>query len=346
MTTRILCVGDGAVGVDLMSELRPLESFGAEVTIIQDADSTTLPEYMDRLALVEREGPGALSPCRALLDNCADADVIVVDGTPVTREVIDRSPNLKLVAVLRGGVENADLGLLKERGIPVVHAPQRSADAVADYTIGMMIAENKNIARSHHLIFEGEWRKNYINQDYVHNMRTRTVGIVGFGQIGSRVARRLIGFESRVIAFDPFLDPVRIREAGVEAVDSLEELLGQSDFVTLHLRTSEQTRRIIDARALAQMRPTAYLINTARSSLIDEGALVDALRERRIGGAAIDVYDVEPLPAGHPYLSLDNVTLTPHIAGTCADTWHASVEIGFEELSRYLRGEPLQNRRI
>lgn len=345
MTTRILCVGDGAVGVDLMSELKPLESLGAEVTIIQDTDSTTLPEYMDRLAVVERDGLGAVSPCRGLLDHCGQAHVIVVDGTPVNREVIDNSPNLKLVAVLRGGVENADLDALKERGIPLVHAPQRSADAVADYTVGMMIAENKNIARSHHFIIEGRWRKNYINQDYVHNMRTRTVGIIGFGQIGSRVAKRLSGFDSRIIAYDPFMDAEAIRSAGAEAV-SLEELLEQSDFVTLHLRTSQATHHIIDADALAQMKPTAYLINTARSPLVDEEALAEALREHRIGGAAIDVFDAEPLPADHPYLSLDNVTLTPHIAGTCADTWHASVEIGLEELSRYLRGEPFQNRRI
>ncbi|AFV88662.1 D-3-phosphoglycerate dehydrogenase [Acidipropionibacterium acidipropionici ATCC 4875] len=345
MTTRILCVGDGAVGVDLMSELKPLESLCAEVTIIQDTDSTTLPEYMDRLALVERDGLGAVSPCRGLLDHCGQAHVIVVDGTPVNREVIDNSPNLKLVAVLRGGVENADLDALKERGIPLVHAPQRSADAVADYTVGMMIAENKNIARSHHFIIEGRWRKNYINQDYVHNMRTRTVGIIGFGQIGSRVAKRLSGFDSRIIAYDPFMDAEAIRSAGAEAV-SLEELLEQSDFVTLHLRTSQATHHIIDADALAQMKPTAYLINTARSPLVDEEALAEALREHRIGGAAIDVFDAEPLPADHPYLSLDNVTLTPHIAGTCADTWHASVEIGLEELSRYLRGEPFQNRRI
>ena len=345
MTTRILCVGDGAVGVDLMSELKPLESLCAEVTIIQDTDSTTLPEYMDRLALVERDGLGAVSPCRGLLDHCGQAHVIVVDGTPVNREVIDNSPNLKLVALLRGGVENADLDALKERGIPLVHAPQRSADAVADYTVGMMIAENKNIARSHHFIIEGRWRKNYINQDYVHNMRTRTVGIIGFGQIGSRVAKRLSGFDSRIIAYDPFMDAEAIRSAGAEAV-SLEELLEQSDFVTLHLRTSQATHHIIDADALAQMKPTAYLINTARSPLVDEEALAEALREHRIGGAAIDVFDAEPLPADHPYLSLDNVTLTPHIAGTCADTWHASVEIGLEELSRYLRGEPFQNRRI
>ncbi|WP_027586581.1 2-hydroxyacid dehydrogenase [Acidipropionibacterium thoenii] len=346
MKTRILCVGDGAVGTALMEELRPLESLGAEITIVQDADSTTLPEYMDRLALVEREGLGAISSCQALLDNCADADVIVVDGTPVGSDVIERSTNLKLVAVLRGGVENADLKQLEERNIPLVHAPQRSADAVADYTIGMMIAENKNIARSHHLILEGQWCKNYLNRDYVHNMKTRTVGIVGFGQIGSRVAKRLIGFESRVIAFDPFMSTAQIEKVGVTAVDTLEELLERSDFVTLHLRTSPQTYHIIDGPALAHMQRTAYLINTARSSLVDEAALVEALQQERIGGAALDVFDIEPLPSDHPFLSLRNVTLTPHIAGTCADTWHASVEIGLEELTRYLKGEALQNRRI
>jgi len=343
MTTRILCVADGGVTVTMMEKMRALEQFGAEVTIVEDTDMGSMAEITDRMGLIEKEGIDAAPSCQALLDNCSDKDVIVVHVASVNRAVIEASPNLKLVAVLRGGYENADVELLKERGITLVNAPWRSANAVADFTVGMMIAENKNIARSHHLIQQGVWCKKYVNQAYIRDMRKCTVGIVGFGNIGSRVAARLKGFESRIVVFDPYVDDARLEEAGVERADTLEDLLQEADFVTLHMRVSEATHHLIDAAALSRMKPTAYLINTARSDLLDEQAVAQALRERQIGGAAIDVYDVEPLAQDHPYLSLENITLTSHLAGTSADTMETSAEIGVEELTRYLRGEPLLN---
>ena len=342
MTTKILCVADGTVTRKMMEDMRALEQLGAEVTIVEDTDMATIADVTDRMGLIERGGIGAAPGCPALVENCADADVIVVHVASINREVIEKAKNLKLAAVLRGGIENADTAALAERGIPLINAPWRSANAVADFTVGMMIAENKNIARSHKLLMDGVWCKKYANQSHIRDMRKCTVGLVGVGNIGSRVAKRLTGFESRVIAYDPYLSPDNVEVLGIEPVESLEDLLAQSDFISLHMRISEATHHMINTQTLALMKPTAYLINTARADLVDEYALAKALAAHTIGGAAIDVYASEPLAKDHPYLSLDNITITSHLAGTSADTMQTSVEIGVEELTRYLKGEPLQ----
>lgn len=342
MTTRILCVADGGIRHELMQKMKSLNNLGAEVTVVDEENVSDYTKLMDRMALIEREGIDSAPTSRAVLDNCADKEVIVTHIASVNREVIDASPHLKLVMVLRGGYENADKQALAKKDIRLVNAPWRSANAVADFTVGMMLAENKNIARSYYLLKQGRWCKKYVNQAYIHDMRTRTVGIVGFGNIGSRVAARLRGFGCKLLGYDPHVSDDAFYDEGVERITSLDEVLKKADFVTLHMRTSPETHHMIDTRALSLMKQTAYLINTARSDLADEKALVTALREHQIGGAALDVFDAEPLPADHPFLSLDNITLTPHLAGTSTDTMATSVEIGIEELTRYLKGEDLK----
>lgn len=341
MTTKILCVADGAVTVEMMADLKQLEQYGAEVTIVEDTEMSSIGKITDRMGVLERSGIDAAPTCPALLENVADADILVVHVASINRQVLDAAPNLKLVAVLRGGVENADLDALKERYIPLINAPWRSANAVADFTVGMMIAENKNIARSHHLLKQGTWCKQYVNQGYIRDMRKCTVGLIGFGHIGSRVAKRLTGFESEVIVFDPYLPGDTELPHSAKRVESLDELLTRSDFVSLHMRISPETHHIINAETLGKMKPTAYLINTARADLVDEEALAQALKDRAIGGAAVDVYALEPIDENHPFVSLDNITLVSHLAGTSADTMQTSVEIGYEELKKYLNGEQI-----
>ncbi|MCF2707070.1 2-hydroxyacid dehydrogenase [Arcanobacterium haemolyticum] len=338
---KILCVADGGITTDMMSDMKTLEQYGAEVTIVEDTNAPSMAEITHLMGIMEREGIDAVPSCPALLEHCHDADVIVVHVACVNKEVIAASPNLKLVAVLRGGVENADRDALRERGIPLINAPWRSANAVADFTVGMMIAENKNIARSHHLLKQGVWCKKYVNQGYIRDLRKCQVGLVGLGNIGIRVADRLRGFGCTIVGFDPYLDPAVASEHGVTLLSSLEELMRTSDFVSLHMRISEETHHIINAESLSWMKPTAYLINTARADLVDEEALTAALRSHAIGGAAIDVYAQEPLASTHPYLELDNITLVSHLAGTSADTMQTSVEIGVDELTKYLNGQEL-----
>ena len=340
--TKILCVADGGITVQMMEELRALEKFGAEITIVEDKDMYAMGPITDRMTLIEHKGIDAAPTCEALLENCADKDILVVHVASINKEVIEKAKHLKVAAVLRGGYENADVPLLTEKGVKLINAPWRSANAVADFTVGMMIAENKNIARSHHLLMEGKWCKKYDNQSYIHDMRKMTVGIIGYGYIGQRVRMRLQGFECKVLVHDPYADPKQFADHNVEFV-ALDELLRQSDMVTLHLRLSEKTEHFIGKDELSKMKSTAYLINTARAGLVDTAALADALRDHMIGGAAIDVYDVEPLPADHPYLRLSNITLTSHLVGTSCDTMMTSVEIGLEDLKRYLTGEEMVN---
>lgn len=339
---KIVCVYDGGITKDIMSKMLDLEKYGAEVKLIEDKQMTSMAEITDRMLLIEQKGIDAAPINEELLKEAEDADIIVVHVASINREIIDAAKNLKLVAVLRGGIENADIDYLSEKNIPLINAPWRSADAVADFTIGMMIAENKNIARAHKLIFDGKWCKKFANQEYIHNMRNCTVGLIGYGYIGSRVKKRLSGFESRVLVYDPYVDKESIERDGAEYVD-LDTLLYESDFVSIHLRLSEETKWIMNKETFDKMKNTAYFINTARSGLVNTNDLIEALEERKIGGAAIDVFDDEPLPTGHPYLSLDNITLTSHLAGTSADTMKASVEIGYDELELFLSGKELNN---
>jgi D-3-phosphoglycerate dehydrogenase len=310
--------------------------------MIEDKDMYAMGPITDRMLQLEKGGVDAAPTCKPLLDACTDKDIIVVHVASINKEIINASKNLKVAAVLRGGYENADIEALTKRGIKLINAPWRSAHAVADFTVGMMIAANKNIAHSYKLICEGKWCKKYVNQEYIHDMRTCTVGIIGFGYIGRQVAKRLSGFDSKVIIYDPFMDPNVIKEAGYTPV-TFEELLAQSDFVTVHIRLSEKTNKFIGEKEFSQMKSTAYFINTARAGIVDTDALINALQTKSIGGAAIDVFDEEPLPSDSPFLKLDNVTLTSHLAGTSCDTMHNSVEIGFDDIKKYLQGSPMQN---
>lgn len=340
--TKILCVYDGGITKELMSQLKDLEQYGAEVTMVEDKEMYAMGPITDRMLLIEQKGVDAAPTCPEFLEACKDKDILIVHVASINKEIINACPNLKVAAVLRGGYENADVEELTRHRIPLINAPWRSADAVADFTVGMMIAENKNIARSHKLIFDGKWCKKYTNQEYIHNMRNCTIGLIGYGYIGSRVAKRLIGFESKVIVYDPFTAQEKLEAEGVTCV-TLDELLEQSDFISMHLRLSDNTRYFIGKEQFAKMKKTAYFINTARSGLVDTNALIEALQNKIIGGAAIDVHDVEPLPADHPYLTLDNITLTSHLAGTSCDTMRMSVEIAYEDLKSYLTGGTMIN---
>jgi D-3-phosphoglycerate dehydrogenase len=340
--TKILLVADGGVTKEIMQKMYELENYGAEITLVEDTDMYAMGPITDRMGLIEKSGIDAAPTCKSLLENCKDKDIIVVHVASVNKEVINACENLKVVAVLRGGIENADIPELSKRGIKLINAPWRSANAVADFTVGMMIAENKNIARSHKLLFEGKWCKKYANQEYIHNMNVCTVGIIGFGNIGCRVAERIKGFGSKIVVYDPYLKSDVIEKAGYTSV-SLEELLTQSDFVTIHLRSSAETEKFMGIKEFSLMKKTAYFINTARSGIVDTDALIKALQSKSIGGAAIDVYDNEPLSPDSPFLKLDNITLTPHLAGTSCDTMRASVEICFNDLKNYLTGKKMQN---
>lgn len=338
---KIVAVCDRAVPVELMEGMKELEKYDAEVVLIEDENLYENEAITELMINYETKGADACQANPKLVEAAKDADIIVVHLAVVNSEVIQTAKNLKLIAVLRSGIENVQQDLCKERNIRIVNAPGRSAPAVADMAVGMMLAEMKDIARGHKFLMDGVWTKNYPNTNplNIRDMRRCTVGIVGAGQIGRKVIDRLRGFESRIIVHDPFLPKEEVEAMGYTAV-SLEELLEQADIVSLHLRLSEKTENFMGESEFALMKPTAYFINTARAGLVEEEALIEALKSRKIQGAGLDVFRNEPLPADSPFLKLDNVTLTPHMAGSSADTFLNSVELVRDELaSIFEKGE-------
>ncbi|MCU0503605.1 MAG: 2-hydroxyacid dehydrogenase, partial [Anaerolineae bacterium] len=227
---------------------------------------------------------------------------------------------LKVIGVLRGGYENVNFAHAKEKGLLVFNTPGRNADAVADFTVGMIIAEARNIARGHHGLKKGEWIRTYPNYQHIPDLPGRTVGLIGLGEIGLKVARRLSGFDVQLLGYDPYAKPEVVAQHGVHLI-GLDDLLATSDFVSLHARLTAENRHMVGPRELALMRPTAYLINTARAGLVDEDALYQALKEGRLAGAALDVFEKEPPGRDHPLVTLANVTLTPHMAGGSVDAF-------------------------
>jgi D-3-phosphoglycerate dehydrogenase len=258
--------------------------------------------------------------------------------------MMDRLPELKLVAVTRGGPVNIDIGAARERGIKVVNTPGRNASAVAEFAIGAILAQTRMITRGHDALRRGDWRGDLYRADLAgEELSEMTVGVVGYGHIGTRVVRILKAFGCRILVCDPYVQlAVDDLRDGVEQV-SLERLLAQSDVVTLHPRVTEETTGMIGSPQFAAMKPGSFFVNTARGPLVDYQALYDALVSNHLRGAAIDTFAVEPIPPDWPLLQLQNVTLTPHIAGASVKTVRIAARLAAQEVRRYLNGEPLLN---
>jgi D-3-phosphoglycerate dehydrogenase len=332
---KLLAISDTYIPADDMRKgLAALAERGVEIEVRHWAHSRLVDLQEANLA-IERGGPDAVRLPAELTANAADFDIIVTQFAPVGRRFIESARQLKLIGVLRTGTENVDVSCATERGIAVMNTPGRLARAVAECTVGLLLAEIRNLARAHRRIMSGNWDRSFPNSGDVPELFNRTVGLVGYGAVAQLVAGYLHAFGSRLLAFDPYFrgDPAPAR-----LVD-LDTLLKESDFISIHARLTPETQHLIGRKQLALMKRTAVLVNTARSGLVDEAALVEALRERRIMGAALDVFDNEPLPAGHPLLQLDNVTLAPHLAGSTRDAMRNTplLMVGF--LKKLLDGQ-------
>jgi D-3-phosphoglycerate dehydrogenase len=333
---RLLAISDTYIPHGFMQQgLAGLQALGVEVEV-RRWEHPTLVALQEANLAIERGGPDAVPLPPEVADDVADFQIVVVQFTPISGRFIESASRLKAIGVLRGGTENVDVKTATARGIAVLNTPGRNARAVAECTIGMILAEIRNIARSHGCLKNGDWRRNFPNSSAIPELYEKTVGLVGYGAVGRLVAGYLAAFGSRILAYDPFVtgDP-----APAELVD-LETLLRESEVVSIHARLTPETHHLIGERELSLMKPSAVLVNTARSGLVDEQALVRALSERRIMGAALDVFDTEPLPPGHPLLTLDNVTITPHLAGSTIDAFRNSPKLMAGHLARMIRGEP------
>lgn len=332
---KLLAISDAYIPREFIEQgFASLQPLGVDVEI-RRWEHPTLVELQQANLAIEQGGPGAVPLPSELTADVAGFELLAVQFAPVSRDLIEAAENLKVIGVMRGGTENVDVKSATARGIAVLTTPGRNARAVAECAVGMILAEVRNLARSHACLKNGQWRRSFPNSEAIPELCGKTVGLVGYGSVGRLVAGYLRAFGSRIVAHDPYFtgDP-----APAELVD-LETLLKESDVVSLHARLTPDSHHMIGQKQLALMKPGAVLVNTARSGLVDEAALVRALAERRIMGAALDVFDTEPLPPDHPLLKLDNVTLTPHLAGSTQDAFRNSAKLMAGHLRNMLRGE-------
>lgn len=273
-----------------------------------------------------------------------DADIFVTHLAPLSAGMFARLPRLKLVAVSRGGPVNIDMAAARTHGVKVVNTPGRNASAVAEFALGMILSQTRMISRGHDALRRGEWRGDLYRADETgEELSEMTVGVIGYGQIGTRVVRLLKAFGCRILVCDPYVQlSAEDHRDGVRHV-ALEALLRESDVVTLHPRVTAETTGMIGAPQFAAMRKGAFFVNTARGPLVDYEALHDALAGGHLRGAAIETFAVEPAPPDWPLLKLETVTLTPHIAGASVKTVKIAARAAAEEVRRYLAGEPLLN---
>ncbi len=270
-----------------------------------------------------------------------DAQVLVTHVAPVSAAMLAALPTLRIIGCCRGGPVNINLKAATARRIPVVNAPARNAQAVIEFTLGMILTECRGISRAHSALSQGIWQGELYRYNHTgRELRGQTIGLVGFGAIAQGLVAYLKPFNLRILAYDPYLTGERCAELGAEKVD-LPTLLAAADIVSLHARVTPETVGLIGAKELTLMKPGAYLINTARGPLVDYAALYQALASGHLAGAALDTFAVEPPPADWPLLKLPNVTLTPHIAGASQESAQRGAESVAQDIANFFAGRPL-----
>jgi D-3-phosphoglycerate dehydrogenase / 2-oxoglutarate reductase len=263
--------------------------------------------------------------------------IVIRSATKLTADLIEAGTSLKVIGRAGVGVDNVDVDAATRRGIVVANAPESNIVSAAEHTIGLLFALARNIPQAHNALADGRWERSKWGGV---ELAEKTLGVLGFGRIGQQVARRGLGLQMHVVAYDPFVSAERFREAGVER-DTLEGVLARADFVTLHLPLNDETRGAIDAGALAQMKEGARLINAARGELVDEAALIAALESGHLAGAAIDVFAKEPYSG--PLLEAPNVVVTPHLAASTDEAQDRAGVIVAEQVAAALDGGVVTN---
>lgn len=271
-----------------------------------------------------------------LLEEIPPYDALVVrSATRVDAALIERADNLKVVGRAGIGLDNVDVDAATRSGILVVNAPQSNVLSAAEHTVALMLAQARNIPQAHSALVAGSWERERWKGVELHG---KTLGVVGLGRVGTLVAQRASAFGMRVIAYDPYIAAGRAAQMGVELVETVGDVCERSDFLTIHLPKTAETVGLIAERELERVRPGIRIINTARGGLIDEGALVRALEDGRVAGAAIDVFDGEPVTE-HPFFGLANVVVTPHLGASTAEAQDKAGLAIAEQILLALRGE-------
>lgn len=300
-------------------------------------------KILEEVAEVVVGEPGVRYDEEVLTEILEDFDAVVITSQHrVSRRVIYNSPRLKVIAKYgsKPGPDNVDLNAATERGIPVVYSPEANSDSVAEFTVSLILCMLKKVCFLNQALRQGLWRSELLadKSNFTHELKEKVVGVVGLGAIGRRVARILQSFGVRLVGYDPYIQHGALADINIAMVDNLDELLRESDIVTIHAALSPETYHMIGERELKLMKPTAYLINTARGAITDESALVRALREGWIAGAALDVFEKEPPSKDHPLLQLSNVIATPHFASCTYEAYERETVTAHKDVVRVLMG--------
>jgi D-3-phosphoglycerate dehydrogenase len=291
-----------------------------------------------QIAEVQLSPYGVPCPKDMLMKELAEAEAAIADGRTIfDAQVMKAARKLRIVARFGVGFDNVDLKAATERGVYVSNTPGVLSDAVAELTIALMLALSRRLLEAHAYVNSRRWTE-LSDFPLGIDLSGKTLGIIGLGQIGMEVAKRASGLRMAILYYDVVRreDAERLYEA---KYSSLENLLKDSDFITLHVPLTSRTEKLIGTSELALMKPTAYLINTARGKVVDQAALWEGLKEARIAGAALDVYEVEPIARDEPLLQLDNVILTPHIGSATAETRTKMALTAADDVIRVLKGE-------
>lgn len=262
--------------------------------------------------------------------------LIVRSQTKVTDEVLERAASLRVIGRAGIGLDNVDVESATRRGIMVVNAPQSNIISAAEHTMALLLAQARNIPQAAAALRAGRWERGRFQGVELHG---KTLGVIGLGRVGTMVAQRAQAFGMRVVAFDPFVSKERAKAVAVDLMPNLEGLLVQSDFITVHLPRSAETEGLIGERELALVKEGARIVNTSRGGIVDERALVNALRDGRLGGAALDVFAEEPPPPAHPLLVYEQVVATPHLGASTQEAQDKAGTAIAEMVRLALRGD-------
>ena len=299
-------------------------------------DASIRPEGIEMLeAVASLTVLQSYTPEAGIIEAAREADAILARAAVISEAVIQAAPKLKIVSRHGVGVDNVDVAACTRQGVLVSITGDANSEAVSEYAFGLLLAVARKVAQANAHIRAGQW-----NRDLFIGLELygKVLGIIGLGRIGSRLGRHAAGFDMEVLAYDPYVDANAAQAAGIALVD-LETLLRRADFISLHMPLTDETRHLIGPAELALMKSSAILVNTARGGLIDEAALYETLLNKRIAGAALDVFETEPLSQGNRLATLDNLLCSPHVAGQTEESLLRMSVDAAENILRVFRGE-------
>lgn len=259
--------------------------------------------------------------------------------TNVTADVLKNSGRLKVIGRAGVGLDNVDVPVATEKGIIVMNTPEGNTLSTAEHTVSMMLSLSRKIPQADRLMKQGEWPKKSLTGVELHG---KTLGVIGLGKIGREVAKRMKSFGMEILGYDPFLNESAAEKLGITLAD-VDTIAQKSDIITVHTPLNKDTKGIIDARRLAMMKKTALIVNCARGGIVDEAALLDALQKKTIAGAALDVFEQEPLPKDHPFRALDNAVITPHLAASTTEAQDKVTRDVANQIVEALEGGMIRN---